>query len=153
MAKQQLKDPKKGYAPDFVTRILKDAGRTGCGPLRPARGAGHVHEVLRRLFDPVVDVGKQPIGPRTAKQRNIRLITNAGGMNIQGCVDAIRGWAQGEGLKGYKIGYVTGDDIKDPAHRSRRRSPGPWSAPGCRRSAPRWGSPARPSGARGASRT
>ncbi len=76
MAKQQLKDPKKGYAPDFVTRILKDAGRT-------------------------------------AKQRNIRLITNAGGMNIQGCVDAIRGWAQGEGLKGYKIGYVTGDDIKD----------------------------------------
>lgn len=76
MAKQQLKDPKKGYAPDFVTRILKEAGRT-------------------------------------AKQRNIRLITNAGGMNIQGCVDAIRGWAQGEGLKGYKIGYVTGDDIKD----------------------------------------
>lgn len=76
MAKQQLKDPKKGYAPDFVTRILKEAGRT-------------------------------------AKQRNIRLITNAGGMNIQGCVDAIRGWAQGEGLKGYKIGCVTGDDIKD----------------------------------------
>ena len=76
MAKQQLKDPKRGYAPDFVTRILKDAGRT-------------------------------------AKQRNIRLITNAGGMIIQGCVDAIRGWAQGEGLKGYKIGYVTGDDIKD----------------------------------------
>lgn len=76
MAKQQLKDPKKGYAPDFVTRILKDAGRT-------------------------------------AKQRNIRLITNAGGMNIKGCVDAIRDWAQGEGLKGYKIGYVTGDDIKD----------------------------------------
>lgn len=76
MAKQQLKGPKRGYAPDFVTRILKDAGRT-------------------------------------AKQRNIRLITNAGGMNIQGCVDAIRGWAQGEGLKGYKIGYVTGDDIKD----------------------------------------
>ena len=75
MAKQQLKDPKKGYAPDFVTRILKDAGRT-------------------------------------AKERNIRLITNAGGMNIQGCVDAIRDWAQGEGLKGYKIGYVTGDDIK-----------------------------------------
>lgn len=47
MAKQQLKDPKKGYAPDFVTRILKDAGRT-------------------------------------AKQRNIRLITNAGGDEYQG---------------------------------------------------------------------
>lgn len=76
MAKQQLKDPKKGFAPDFVTRILKDAGRT-------------------------------------AKERGIRLVTNAGGMNIQGCVDSIREWAQGEGLKGYKIGYVTGDDIKE----------------------------------------
>lgn len=76
MAKQQLKDPKKGFAPDFVTRILKDAGRT-------------------------------------AKERGIRLVTNAGGMNIQGCVDSIREWARGEGLKGYKIGYVTGDDIKE----------------------------------------
>ena len=27
MAKQQLKDPKKGYAPDFVTRLLKEAGK------------------------------------------------------------------------------------------------------------------------------
>jgi len=76
MAKQQLKDPGKGFAPDFVTRILKDAGRT-------------------------------------AWERNIRLVTNAGGMNVRGCVDSIRTWAQAEKLKGYKIGYVTGDDIKD----------------------------------------
>ena len=27
MAKQQLKDPSKGFAPDFVTRILKDGGK------------------------------------------------------------------------------------------------------------------------------
>lgn len=76
MAKQQLKDPGKGYAPDFVARILKDAGRT-------------------------------------AWNRKIRLVTNAGGMNVQGCVDSIRAWAQAENLKGYKIGCVTGDDIKD----------------------------------------
>ncbi len=76
MAKQQLKDPGKGFAPDFVTRILKDAGRT-------------------------------------AWERKIRLVTNAGGMNVRGCVDSIRAWAQAENLKGYKIGYVTGDDIKD----------------------------------------
>lgn len=27
MAKQQLKDPTKGFAPDFTTRILKEAGK------------------------------------------------------------------------------------------------------------------------------
>ena len=75
MAKQQLKDPSKGYAPDFVTRLLKPAGKT-------------------------------------AWERNIKILTNAGGMNISGCVDAIRQYATEENMKGYKIGYVTGDDIK-----------------------------------------
>lgn len=75
MAKQQLKDPGKGFAPDFVTRILRGAGKT-------------------------------------AWERKIRLITNAGGMNVSGCVDSIRQWAESEKLDGYKIGYVTGDDIK-----------------------------------------
>ena len=75
MAKQQLKDPSKGYAPDFVTRILKEAGRE-------------------------------------AWEKKIKICTNAGGMNIQGCVDAIKGFATEQDMKGYKIGYVT-DDIKD----------------------------------------
>ena len=65
MAKQQLKDPSKGYAPDFVTRLLKTAGKT-------------------------------------AWERNIKIVTNAGGMNISGCVNAIRQYATEENMKGYK---------------------------------------------------
>ena len=76
MARQKIKDPTKGFAPDFVTRLLKEAGRE-------------------------------------AFEKKIRIITNAGGMNVQGCVDSIKSWAEAENLKGYKIGYVTGDDIKD----------------------------------------
>jgi hypothetical protein len=76
MAKQQLKDPGKGYAPDFVTRILKEGGKE-------------------------------------AWEKGIRILTNAGGMNITGCVEAIRQWADSAGMKGYKVGYVTGDSIKE----------------------------------------
>lgn len=75
MARQKIKDPSKGYAPDFVTRLLKEAGRQ-------------------------------------AYDKNIKIITNAGGMNVDGCVEAIKNWALSEGLSGYRIGYVTGDDIK-----------------------------------------
>lgn len=76
MAKQQLKNPEAGYAPDFVTRLLKMAGQE-------------------------------------AWEKNIRICTNAGGMNIKGCVAAIRDWAKAQNMKGYKIGYVTGDSIKE----------------------------------------
>lgn len=76
MARQKIKDPNKGFAPDFVTRILKNAGKTA--------------------FD-----------------RKIGIITNAGGMNITGCVDAVKKNAEEQGLHGYKIGYVTGDDVSD----------------------------------------
>lgn len=76
MAKQQLKDPTKGFAPDFTTRILKEAGKE-------------------------------------AWDKHINICTNAGGMNINGCVDGIRQWAEGNSMSGYKIGYVTGDNIKD----------------------------------------
>lgn len=74
MARQKMKDPSKGYAPDFVTRILREAGKE-------------------------------------AFQKHIRILTNAGGMNITGCVDSIRVLAEQQGLHGYKIGYVTGDDL------------------------------------------
>ena len=70
MAKQQLKNPEKGFAPDFVTRILKEAGKE-------------------------------------AWEKKIRLCTNAGGMNISGCVDAIKSWAESESMKGYKIAMLT----------------------------------------------
>lgn len=76
MAKQQMKNPAKGYAPDFIDRILKEAGKK-------------------------------------AWQKHIRICTNAGGMNVSGCVEAISRFAAEQGMKGYKIGYVTGDDIKE----------------------------------------
>lgn len=48
-----------------------------------------------------------------AWRRGIRVITNAGGMNITGAVDALAQAAGAQGMKGYKIGYVLGDDLKD----------------------------------------
>ena len=46
-----------------------------------------------------------------AFRKNISILTNAGGMNIEGCVDGIRQIAEEKGLHGLKIGYVTGDDL------------------------------------------
>ena len=43
--------------------------------------------------------------------KKIRILTDAGGMNIEGLVSSIEKWATEKGLKGYKIGYVTGDDM------------------------------------------
>ena len=74
MARQKMKDPKRGFAPDFVNRILKEAGKD-------------------------------------AFEKGIRITTNAGGMNVTGCVDSVKDFAIHQGLHGYKIGYVTGDDI------------------------------------------
>ncbi|MBQ6395679.1 MAG: DUF1446 domain-containing protein [Atopobiaceae bacterium] len=76
MARQQIRNPQSGYAPDLITRILKEAGKE-------------------------------------AWQKGIRITSDAGGINIEGAVEATRAWAEGEGMKGYRIGYVTGDDIKD----------------------------------------
>ena len=46
-----------------------------------------------------------------AYNRKIGVITNAGGMNIAGAVEALRQVVQAQKLRGYKIGYVTGDDL------------------------------------------
>ena len=45
-------------------------------------------------------------------ERNIRVTANAGGVNVEGCADAVREVARGLGLAGkLRIGLVTGDDI------------------------------------------
>src|ERR687886_1841492 len=45
-------------------------------------------------------------------ERNIRVTANAGGVNVEGCADAIREVARELGLAGrLRIGIVTGDDI------------------------------------------
>jgi hypothetical protein len=45
-------------------------------------------------------------------EKNIKVLSNAGGVNVAGCAEAIRDTARGLGLSGkLKIGVVTGDDI------------------------------------------
>jgi hypothetical protein len=44
-------------------------------------------------------------------EKNIRVITNAGGVNPAACRDALWAAAQSKGLSGIRIGIVAGDDI------------------------------------------
>ncbi len=45
-------------------------------------------------------------------ERGIKITANAGGVNVKGCADAVRGVAAELGLSGkFKIGMITGDDI------------------------------------------
>ena len=47
-------------------------------------------------------------------ERGIKVTANAGGVNVEGCADAVRETARELGLSGkFKIGIVTGDDIMD----------------------------------------
>ena len=73
MARQKLKNPKAGYARDFIG-LLEEC---------------------------VTD----------AQENGVRILTNAGGMNIKGCVDAIAELCKRKGLSGRKLGYVLGDDM------------------------------------------
>src|SRR5258706_1383405 len=74
MQKQKARDPRAGYARDFV-------------PL------------MRQIMTACVE-------------RDIRVTANAGGVNVEGCANAVREVARELGLAGkLKIGIVTGDDI------------------------------------------
>src|SRR5216684_8658034 len=74
MQKQKARDPKAGYAKDFV-------------PL------------MKQILPACVE-------------RNIRVTANAGGVNVEGCANAVREVARELGLAGkVRIGIVTGDDI------------------------------------------
>ncbi len=76
MQKQKARDPKAGYARDFV-------------PL------------MSRILPACV-------------ARNIKVVANAGGVNVEGCAAAVRDVARELGLGGkLKIGIVTGDNILD----------------------------------------
>ncbi len=47
-------------------------------------------------------------------ERNIRITANAGGVNVEGCADAVKEVARELGLSGkLRLGLVTGDDIMD----------------------------------------
>src|SRR5688500_19903994 len=47
-------------------------------------------------------------------ERDIKVVANAGGVNVHGCAAAVRGVAQELGLGGkVRIGMVSGDDVLD----------------------------------------
>ncbi len=47
------------------------------------------------------------------KEKNIKVITNGGGVNPESCANAVLEVAKKKGIKNLKIAVVTGDDIKD----------------------------------------
>ncbi len=76
MQKQKARDPKAGYARDFVS-------------------------LMKQILPACV-------------QRDIKVVANAGGVNVEGCAAAVRDVACDLGLGGkLKIGIVTGDDLLD----------------------------------------
>jgi hypothetical protein len=44
-------------------------------------------------------------------EKDIKILSNAGGVNVMGCAEAIRQVAREMGFSGEKIGVITGDDI------------------------------------------
>lgn len=73
MQKARMRDPKLGYATDFV-----------------------------KLVGRVI---------RTCKEKNIKIIANAGGVNPRGCLEAMQKIIRDQNIRGVKIGIVEGDDI------------------------------------------
>ncbi|CAN5337428.1 hypothetical protein BH20ACI2_BH20ACI2_18960 [soil metagenome] len=76
LQKQRNRDPKAGYARDFVT-------------------------LMQEILPDCVE-------------KNIKVLSNAGGVNVTGCAEGIRDVARELGLQGkVRIGVVTGDDVLD----------------------------------------
>jgi hypothetical protein len=75
LRKQQRRDPRLGYATDFV-------------------------EMIRRIL------------PRL-RERRVRVVANAGGVNPEACRAALLEVAREQGASGLRIGTVRGDDILD----------------------------------------
>lgn len=75
MQRQKLKNPKAGYARDFINLM----------------------EIIAK----------------ESKEKNIKVISNAGGMNIVEAVKQLSNIVKEQNIPNYKIGYVLGDDIKD----------------------------------------
>src|SRR5713101_5412334 len=76
MQKQKARDPKAGYARDFVS-------------------------LMKRILPACVE-------------RDIKVVANAGGVNVEGCAASVRDVARDLGLEGkLRIGIVTGDNILD----------------------------------------
>jgi hypothetical protein len=73
MMRQKLKNPKLGYATDFI---------------------GFIRRVLPEL-----------------KERNVRILTNAGGLNPKACRNRIFEVARDLGVTGLRVGVVDGDDL------------------------------------------
>ncbi|HXI02546.1 MAG TPA: acyclic terpene utilization AtuA family protein [Candidatus Saccharimonadales bacterium] len=73
MQKKKRRDPKSGYAEDFVSLIAEIAAEI--------------------------------------REKGIRVVASAGGVNPQGCLDALRAVITDADVKGLKIGSVSGDDI------------------------------------------
>jgi hypothetical protein len=73
MMRQKLRNPKLGYATDFV---------------------GFIRRVLPEL-----------------KERNVRILTNAGGLNPKACRQRIFEVAKELGIEGLRVGVVDGDDL------------------------------------------
>lgn len=54
-------------------------------------------------------------------EKNIKIVTNGGGVNPRACRDAIFHWTRKHGIKGLKIGTVYGDDILGRIHALKKK--------------------------------
>lgn len=63
--------------------------------------AGYARDFINLLQN----IGKE------AYEKKVRIITNAGGVNVKAAVDAVYNMASEKNMTGYKIGYVLGDDL------------------------------------------